>query len=278
MMTDLRRAGLDVPIGSQTWPHRAKLRSDFPAVLSSLAAIGVQEIELCSPFGYEDFARLTNGAEVRRMIADHGLECRSGHFMRDLRLAIRSLRATPIVTCAAVLSLVLGIGANTSIFSLFDSLLLRPLPVARPDRLVMLSMGQTEDTQFSYALLEQLRRLDQFDGATAWNVGSKGTLTIAGDTRTVDTQFVSGEYFNLLGVPAVVGRTLLPSDDTDGGGPNGLVAMYGKPPSLSDLVLDGNLENTTDFRQVYGTLVEWMGADSAKVLGRKFTSLGVFKA
>jgi len=145
--------------------------------------------------------------------------------MRDLRLAIRSLRATPIVTCAAVLSLVLGIGANTSIFSLFDSLLLRPLPVARPDRLVMLSMGQTEDTQFSYALLEQLRRLDQFDGATAWNVGSKGTLTIAGDTRTVDTQFVSGEYFNLLGVPAVVGRTLLPSDDTDGGGPNGLVAM-----------------------------------------------------
>jgi len=54
--------------------------------------------------------------------------------------------------------------------------------------------------------------------------------------------------------------------------------MYGKPPSLSDLVLDGNLENTTDFRQVYGTLVEWMGADSAKVLGRKFTSLGVFKA
>jgi len=81
MMTDLRRAGLDVPIGSQTWPHRAKLRSDFPAVLSSLAAIGVQEIELCSPFGYEDFARLTNGAEVRRMIADNGLECCSGHFM-----------------------------------------------------------------------------------------------------------------------------------------------------------------------------------------------------
>jgi uncharacterized protein (DUF1501 family) len=55
--------------------------------------------------------------------------------------------------------------------------------------------------------------------------------------------------------------------------------MYGKPPSLTDLVLDGNLENTTDFRQVYGTLIEeWMGADSTKVLGQKFTTLGMFRA
>src|SRR5262245_37060907 len=81
MMTDLTRSGMGLPIGSQTWPHRATLRDDFPAVLRSLCAIGVQEIEMCSPFGYEDFSRLTNGAEVRTMIADHGLECRSGHFM-----------------------------------------------------------------------------------------------------------------------------------------------------------------------------------------------------
>jgi uncharacterized protein (DUF1501 family) len=55
--------------------------------------------------------------------------------------------------------------------------------------------------------------------------------------------------------------------------------MYGRPPSLTDLVLDGNLENTTDFRQVYATLIEeWMGADSAKVLGQKFKPLGMFRA
>src|SRR5499427_5425165 len=53
--------------------------------------------------------------------------------------------------------------------------------------------------------------------------------------------------------------------------------LYGRPPSLSDLVLDGNLENTTDFRRVYGTLVEWLGADSAKVLGQKFETLHVFR-
>jgi uncharacterized protein (DUF1501 family) len=55
--------------------------------------------------------------------------------------------------------------------------------------------------------------------------------------------------------------------------------MYGTPPSLTDLVLDGNLENTTDFRQVYAGLIEeWMGADSAKVLGQKFKTLGMFRA
>ncbi|HEX7138660.1 MAG TPA: DUF1501 domain-containing protein [Vicinamibacterales bacterium] len=53
--------------------------------------------------------------------------------------------------------------------------------------------------------------------------------------------------------------------------------MYGTPPSLTDLVLDGNLENTTDFRQVYATLVEWIGADSAKVLAQRFTTLDVFR-
>ena len=55
--------------------------------------------------------------------------------------------------------------------------------------------------------------------------------------------------------------------------------MYGTPPSLTDLVLDGNLENTTDFRQVYATLIEeWMGADAAKVLGQKFKTMGMFRA
>ncbi|HEV3311331.1 MAG TPA: DUF1501 domain-containing protein, partial [Chloroflexota bacterium] len=55
--------------------------------------------------------------------------------------------------------------------------------------------------------------------------------------------------------------------------------MYGTPPSLTNLVLDGNLENTTDFRQVYASLIdEWMGADSAKVLGQTFKTMGMFRA
>ncbi len=54
--------------------------------------------------------------------------------------------------------------------------------------------------------------------------------------------------------------------------------LYGTPPSLSNLVLDGNLENTTDFRRVFATLIDWMGADSAKVLGRRFESMGLFRS
>ena len=55
--------------------------------------------------------------------------------------------------------------------------------------------------------------------------------------------------------------------------------MYGTPPSLTNLVLDGNLENTTDFREVYATLIqEWMGADAGKVLGQRFKTLGMFRA
>jgi putative ABC transport system permease protein len=146
--------------------------------------------------------------------------------MQDLRLAFRALRASPIVTVVAALSLTLGIGANTAIFSLVNSLLLRPLPVKEPERLVMLSTGHDQnDSQFSYALFEQVRHLEQFDGAVAWNAGGTLTLSDGADTQLVVDQFVSGEYFSTLGVRAVIGRTLTPADDVPGGGPDGLVAM-----------------------------------------------------
>ena len=73
--------------------------------------------------------------------------------MQDLRLAVRSLAATPVVTAVAVLSLALGIGANTAIFSLVDSLILRTLPVAEPQRLVILSGRRDSGVRprFSYS-------------------------------------------------------------------------------------------------------------------------------
>jgi sugar phosphate isomerase/epimerase len=77
---------LGLPIGCQTWPHRALLKQDFPGLLAQLKSIGVEQIEMCSPFGYADFAALTKGREVRTIIADHGLACVSGHFgMKELR-------------------------------------------------------------------------------------------------------------------------------------------------------------------------------------------------
>ena len=91
--------------------------------------------------------------------------------LQDLRLAVRALRATPIVTAVAVLSLALGIGANTAIFSLVNSLILRSLPVADPQRLVILS-GRNSGARpaFSYATFDQIRQHGQgFDGALAYS-------------------------------------------------------------------------------------------------------------
>ena len=90
--------------------------------------------------------------------------------MQDLRLAVRSLAATPIVTAVALLSLALGIGANTAIFSLVDSLILRTLPIPEPQRLVILSGRRASGVRpaFSYATFDQIRRQGEaFDGALA---------------------------------------------------------------------------------------------------------------
>ena len=88
--------------------------------------------------------------------------------MNDLRRAVRALRATPAVTAVVILSLALGIGANTAIFSLVNGLLLRGLPVRNADRLVTLTVGNTLQ-RFTYATFEEIRRHEHlFDGALAW--------------------------------------------------------------------------------------------------------------
>src|SRR5437660_6161693 len=82
----LRANPLGLPIGSQTYPHRAMVKQDFTGLMKQLAALGVQRIELCSPVGYADFSGLANGTEVKKILSDHGLTCESAHFsMKELR-------------------------------------------------------------------------------------------------------------------------------------------------------------------------------------------------
>src|SRR5689334_24858866 len=93
--------------------------------------------------------------------------------MHDFRLAVRTLRATPIVSTVAVLSLALGIGANTAMFSLVDSLILRPLPVAAPARLAILSGQRTSGVRPSYSIAayDEIRRgASGFDGTLAYGI------------------------------------------------------------------------------------------------------------
>ena len=85
-VVELRANPLGLPIGSQTYPHRAMIKDgNFAGLAKTLADIGVQRVEMCSP-GYSEFASLTDGKLVKRILADHGLTCESAHFsMRELR-------------------------------------------------------------------------------------------------------------------------------------------------------------------------------------------------
>jgi sugar phosphate isomerase/epimerase len=86
-VVNVRANPLGLPIGSQTWPHRQMIKDgNFAGLAKALADIGVQSVEMCSPFGYNDFAVLTDGKQVKRTLGDHGLSCVSSHFsMRELR-------------------------------------------------------------------------------------------------------------------------------------------------------------------------------------------------
>jgi len=141
-------------------------------------------------------------------------------YVHDVRLAIRQLRASPLVSAVAILSLALGIGANTAIFSLVNSLLLRPLPVEQPQQLVTLTRGS-----WTNPIWEQIRdRHELFDSSCAWSE-TRFNLASGGETEFVDGLWASGSVFDTLGVRAIIGRTFTTLDDRRGGGPDGPVAV-----------------------------------------------------
>jgi len=145
---------------------------------------------------------------------------------QDVRLAFRSLHSAKIVTLVAVASLALGIGANTAVFSLVDSLILRALPVVEPQRLALVSSTgvTTYRPAFSYATFDQIRRRRLFESAGAFTTCcSQSTITVNGTRELVYREFFSGDFFQTLGVRAALGRLMSPADDVDGGKPDGQV-------------------------------------------------------
>src|SRR5262245_47219119 len=131
---------------------------------------------------------------------------------QDVRYALRTLTRTPAFTAIVILTLGLGIGANTAIFSLMDQVLLRLLPVKNPRELVQLDgpgtfSGRTvNDRTFSYPMYVDFRdRNDVFDGLVA-RFGTHATLTQRGQAERVDVELVSGNTFTVLGAMPVLGR------------------------------------------------------------------------
>jgi putative ABC transport system permease protein len=137
--------------------------------------------------------------------------------LQDVRFAFRILRKTPLITGIALLSLALGIGANTAIFSLIDAVMLRMLPVQNPEQLVQIGlkprMDQNANTTVTNPIWEQVRdHQDVFSGVFAW---SPRTFDLAngGEENDINGIYASGDYFNVLGVRPATGRLLAASDD-----------------------------------------------------------------
>ncbi len=136
--------------------------------------------------------------------------------LADLKQAVRGLRATPGFALVAVLSIALGIGANTAIFSLIDTVILKSLPVARPDQLVKVAMDESVNDVFTNPLWEQVRDRDLgFEGSFAFE-SEQFNLAGTGQARMTTGAFVSGQFFSTLAIQPALGRLLQPDDDRRG--------------------------------------------------------------
>jgi putative ABC transport system permease protein len=158
-----------------------------------------------------------------------------GATLKDLSFGLRQLRQNPMFTAVAVLSLALGIGANTAIFQLIDAIRLRTLPVAKPEQLAYLDFMKdsrrsgwwsTRSANFTSAQWDSLVAHQQaFSGMIAWSAKAFN-LAQEGKARYAEGLFVSGNFFSVLGVPPAIGRTFSPEDDRPGCGSAGAIISY----------------------------------------------------
>ncbi|HEY3739522.1 MAG TPA: ABC transporter permease, partial [Bryobacteraceae bacterium] len=136
--------------------------------------------------------------------------------LQDVRYAIRALRSSPGFAAIAILSLALGIGANTAIFSLINAVMLKTLPVSHPEQLVELALKSEDGLAFTNPIWEQVRdRQDVFSGAFAYSP-IRLNLAVGGEVRNANTSWVSGDFFRTLGVNPLLGRTITNADDKRG--------------------------------------------------------------
>jgi len=137
--------------------------------------------------------------------------------MQDIRYGIRTLLKNPGLMFIAVITLGLGIGANTAIFSMVDSLLLRPLPLQDPGRIAVLAMQQKNGAvqpQFSIPDYQDIQKQtsESFSGLAAYLFGLDGLSSEGAKPERIMTSYVSGNFFSMLGLKPALGRFILPSE------------------------------------------------------------------
>jgi putative ABC transport system permease protein len=152
---------------------------------------------------------------------------------QDLRFGLRMMRRSPVMTLVAIMSLALGIGANTAIFSVVNAVMLRPLPYREPERLVKVFQAQPDPTRgmissiWAYPRFEVFRRQSQSFAAVAGYKQNPYNLTGTNEPERLQVEMVSASYFPLLGVEAVIGRTFTPEEDQAPGGNLAALISYG---------------------------------------------------
>ncbi len=151
------------------------------------------------------------------------------NLLRDISFSARLLKKSPGFTTVALLTLTIGVGANTAIFSLINGLLLRPLPVPHADQLVVLRMDQDHEQptySFSAPLFRGLERQHKiFSDVFAFSGRNNFQVRDGSTNESVRGMLTSGQFFRALDTPPLMGRYLTPIDDKTGGNPEGLAAV-----------------------------------------------------
>src|ERR1700722_144352 len=143
---------------------------------------------------------------------------------KDIQFALRAFRKSPVFTAVALLSLALGIGANTAIFTLLDQVLLRLMPVKNPQELVLLHMegfhygSNWGDNAISYPMYRDFKANNVVFTGMFSRYASQFSLGFNGTMELVNGELVSGTYFPVLGVGTAIGRAFTPDDDRVPGG------------------------------------------------------------
>ena len=188
-----------------------ELRSHLEMKASNLREAGMDEAEAQR----RAHLRLGNLTLVREKSEDAWGWVALDALIQDFRYALRVLRKSPVFTATALLTLALGIGANTAIFSLINAVMLRDMPVRDPSRLVQFAKywgGQR--SSLSYPLYSFFRDHSRsFDGILAQSWPTKQEVAIGSIPETAETQMVSGNYYDVLGVSPVAGHLFTPSVD-----------------------------------------------------------------
>jgi predicted permease len=214
---------------------------------------------------------------------------------QDVRYGCRTMAANKVFSALAVLSLALGIGANTAIYSFMESILLRSLPVADPESLVVLNWqsrpptdggkqpvhvmhgvqgmawpgdrGKMVSGMFPYAAMETLgEKNGVFSTLFGYFNGQSKTLAVHGQAMTAGTEYVTGGYFRGLGVPAAAGRLIADEDDRAGAAPVAVISFatsrqrFGEPAGAIGQPI---LVNNVPFTVIGVTPAEFFGVDPA---------------